>query len=417
MCFIAYQPYPLPQNQDPLNGPIGRRHVIYIQGLFPRGPDYYYALLEKQLTRHAELYGLKATCSPLLRINPLLVRCEIMMQSDGRSVHTTYDFLDWEDLIKTAHQRSVFYTVLRAARTFADHFLDGTFIAMLRAWWKFAIAWILPYIMFALVGLFAVIFAKNLFHIFWKYEGFAPLVKIGISGFAILGLLRLSRFYWCAVMIRDFNYASLYAKGKVPELEKRISDFSDIVTDICKTSEADEILIVGHSFSGQLAARVAAGAARKGAFARNDNHRIKLLTLGDAGCHVALMKGAGAARVRQDIFAIASQKELPWVLIYSGKDVLAFNTADPPSLLRKFEGGNAHISDFFWPLMYDARFRSAMKEEDYHRMRWRFFHIHGQYIMAARLKSAHFDYLRAVCGAEPLSLSGKRISAKAIKAI
>jgi hypothetical protein len=54
-----------------------------------------------------------------------------------------------------------------------------------------------------------------------------------------------------------------------------------------------------------------------------------------------------------------------------------------------------------------------LKEENYYRMRWRFFHIHGQYIMAAQLKCAHFDYLRAVCGAEPLALSGRRISAKA----
>lgn len=408
---VLHQLYPRPRDDNSLHGPVRRRHIIYIQGLFPQGPAYYYALLKKQQLHHAQLYGLKVQCSDLTQIDPLVCRCTLHTAFNGESVETIYDFLDWQDIIQKAHRRSFFYTLAHAVYTFIGHFIDGTFAALLRLRWKFALAWLMPYLIFALIGGFALITLQGIYELSYSLTP-APLLIASIGIAAIIALYRLGRLYFSASMLRSFNYSYAYGKGRTPEFEKRIAAFGDTVTAICKVSDADEVLIVGHSFGGQLAIRTAAEALYRGAFAGNENGRIKLLTVGDAGMHIALMRGDGGARVRKAIFDMAAQKDLPWVTVYSGKDAMSFNNVDPASALKWFEGKPAHVEDFSWPLMYDARLRNSLNERDYRRLRWRFFHLHGLFIMAARLSSANYDYLRIVCGGAPLALSGQRISAK-----
>jgi hypothetical protein len=407
----AHQVYPCPSGENTLIGPVARRHVIYIQGFFPQGPAYYHAILKKQCAHHAQLHKLDVECSDLAKAAPLIWRCKIEASKEGRCVQTVYDFFDWHDIACGAHEHSFFYNLPRTMLTFFTHFTDGTFPAMWRLFWKFAIAWVFPYLLFVFMALLSALAV----HGAWKLyagEGAGAGVEIILSALAVFGLLQLDKLYWCAVMLRTFNYASAYAKGRKPELEQRVEQFSQAIEDICKTSDADEILIVGHSFGGQLAWRAAAGAYRKGAFAKMQG-RAKLLTLGDAGLHVALMRGPGASRIRHAVFDLAAQKDLPWVIAYSAKDVMSFNDVDPPSALKHFEGDKtARVEDFTWPLMLDARLRGALPPKDYRAMRWRFFHMHSFFIMAARLRSAPFDYLRLVCGAQPLALSGERISAK-----
>ncbi len=407
MAFIQYQHYPAPHGTDPFQGPVRRRHVLFIQGLFPQGPAYYYDLLKKQLQHYAKLYGMSCTCSGLVRPYEHVARCEIEARQEDRSINVVYDFLDWEDIVRSAHQRSLLDDLSGAVRTVFNHFTEGTFIALARAHWKFAIAWLFPYILFTLIAVTALAALYNLLQLAAGSDPAIALPRILLGSAITYGLWRLSRLYWCGAMLRNFNFASRYARDLTPELEQRIDIFADIIAKTCKASQADEILIVGHSFAGQLAIRAALGAFRKGAFS-NGQRRIKLLTVGDATCHTGLMKGAGAARTRNAVIELAQQQNLPWVLIYGGKDVLAFNKADPPSTLRAFEGYKSSVKDFFWPLMHGAHFREALAKKDYRRLRWRFFHIHGQYIMAARLKSAPFDYIRAVCGSIPLPLTGKR---------
>ncbi|MES2905938.1 MAG: sulfur transferase domain-containing protein [Pseudomonadota bacterium] len=414
--FVTHQFYPQSSSENPLEGPVKSRQVIYIQGFFPKGMDYYHKILGAELGVYADLYGLQATLSPLARQADFVGRCRIEVKRDGQSVVTDYDFLEWNDLIIESQHKNICETGFSSIKTFFVHIIDGSAAFMARTFWKYFLAWFLPYLLFAVAGFVLVKFLLAGAMLFTAAGAIVPLKKICLYLLGLFVLWKLNRLYWSSLMLRNFNAAAAFAKGHLPQLEKRIAVFADYIADVCRNSKADEILIVGHSFGTQIAAVAVAKASRSGAFDGLQG-RAKLLTLGDATCHIGSLQGSGAKQLRHDVLHLASQDKLPWLLLYNSKDVLGFNTTDPPSALAALESKKRDVEDFRWPLMLDARFRDMVPRKDYEWLRWKFFHMHSQFIFAARLKNARYDYLRAVCGAQTLPLGAQRLSQKSKMAI
>lgn len=412
MAFIAHQLYPGMAGADPLQGLVRKRHVFYIQGFFPKGPAYYHKLLQQELQAFSALHDLDWSCSSLEWITTIKARCEIQVARGTETVTTVYEFLHWQDLILTTCSLGLCESLRKNILSLLAHITAGAPIHMLRTHWKYFIAWTLPYFLYlaiALCALAAVFYFSQLIFVGLSTR---PLFLAPFFLIMTLSLWRISRLCWSSLMLRNFICAADYARGALPELEERIERFGQHIFSTCKESDADEILIIGHSFGTQLAVLTTAYALALGAF-QNNNGRTKLLNLGDATCHIGFLKGAGALRLRHAVLKLASHPDLPWVVLYSGKDVLCFDNADPATTLAKIETGQEPPVDrFSWPLMYDAAFRSAVEKKDYLRLRWQFFRMHSQFIFAARKKTARFDYFRTICGAAPLALWGKRLTAQ-----
>lgn len=406
MGFAVHQLFPLPR-QHWLDGPVRRRHVLYIQGFFPKGPDYYRKLLQNEGEVFAKIQDVDWTCSPLRWLGPFTARCEITCGRGGNRVETVYEFLHWQDLIAAQLNCSLFARSAAAMRGFFAHLAAGAPRRMRQAHWKYFSAWLFPYLLFSALAIL------SLLTLGWTYEAFTgaglPLLfKAGLALAAIAFLWKLNRLCWSSLMLGNFAYASAYAGGKAPELETRIEAFAQRMAAAAQGADADEVLIVGHSFGTQIAALSAARALELGAFSPGQT-RVKLLSLGDATCHIGCLEGVGASRMRKAVMELGLQDRLPWVVLYSGKDVLCFNTADPPSTLGALETGtDTPFNVFRWPILYDVAFRSALERAQYRRIRWLFFRMHSQFILAARKKEAPFDYFRVICGAQALPLDGAR---------
>ena len=383
-----------------LQGPVSARHIFYVQGFFPKGAAYYHALLCREVAHFARLHGVTARCGALQPRSALSARCDIDITDGARQLYLTYDFLTWVDLIETRLAQKPLTKLVGAVRSIYDHLNSGAFRKITSLHWRYSVTLASPYIVpliggAALAGAFLCLGAgaRNLSFVL-SFAGF-------LCAAVATGAFALARSWRAPLMRANFAACADYARGAWPQLDARAAAFADVIQQETAQSDAQEILVVAHSFGTQLAALALARCLERLDFSKTQ--KIGFLSLADISCHIGLLRGAGASRLRHAVLALGRQTRLPWAALYSGKDVLCFNTAHPPATLAREEAGpELQVDDFAGPMMQDAGFRSAMDTKSYRRRRLKFFHMHSQFIYAARKKDARFDYIRAICSAEQI---------------
>jgi hypothetical protein len=102
------------------------------------------------------------------------------------------------------------------------------------------------------------------------------------------------------------------------------------------------------------------------------------------------------------VFArLAVEPSITWIDSQSRKDVLNFFEFDP------VEGLGIHVgAKRCNPLIWRVRFRDMLSPEFYKRIRFNFFRLHYQFIMANDQR-APYDYFMLVCGPVPVATWAK----------
>src|SRR5262249_28093114 len=98
-----------------------------------------------------------------------------------------------------------------------------------------------------------------------------------------------------------------------------------------------------------------------------------------------------ATRMRDIAKRLAVEPTLSWVECQSRKDVMNFYDFDP------VEDIGVHVQRQRNPLLWPGRFKNMLSRDNYRRMRWSFFRMHFQYIMAGDRQTTH-DYVLLVGG-------------------
>jgi hypothetical protein len=110
----------------------------------------------------------------------------------------------------------------------------------------------------------------------------------------------------------------------------------------------------------------------------------------------SIMPGAGvhpkAKKLRAIIERIAVEPSLLWIDVQSNKDILNFENFDPVAGIG-IDAGPRRCN----PLTWQVRFRDMLSEKFYRSLRWNFFRLHYQFIMANDMR-APYDYFMLVCG-------------------
>lgn len=370
------------------------RHVFYIQGFFPEGPSYYHRIFSRELRRYGELHGLayEAGAAGAAGGIPEVSSAFAMKVHDADGeVATTYEFLLWDDFIRAMTGQGWGRLIPQAASTLASHLGEGVLWRFAATNWRFLLAWIYPYVAF-LTPLWAVPLAGWLF---WKaFHGMAWLVLPGLLLLAGAGMLvRFASGNYGWTLAWDWVFGRDLAKGRVPLLEARLDAFARRLVEVARAGGADEVLVVAHSFGACLAPMVLSRALDIEPALGRIGSPVALLTCGDVFGQVGYQQGSGAEAYRQAVARLAVQDDIPWVLAHSRKDIFNFMSADPIRKLRLTLTGPRR-----WPVMFHARFRDMMPKGEYRRFRWRFFRVHAQFILAARVAHAPYDYFELVMG-------------------
>ena len=264
---------------------VERRHVIYVQGYDPRGLAQYYRMFRTELRKFGQLYDLTATINrPQVAADGETAYWTIDTQASDWQTHTRYDFLRWEDLIQRDLAAPIWRTVFRSEQIFWGIIFNGILARFWKAHWRFALFIAYPHFMLLVEALASLLIA------FACSKGLEALGITGPSNIAaaaavfmatLIALLKFteSRSYLLYLMA-DMVWTWQFAHRLQPEWDQRIDRFAKNLVEVASSSDAEEVVVVGHSSGSFLAVEILARALKLDPDVGRHGPRIALLTIG-----------------------------------------------------------------------------------------------------------------------------------------
>ncbi|THD59200.1 MAG: hypothetical protein E7813_25170 [Bradyrhizobium sp.] len=378
---------------------VQHRHVVYVQGYDPRGLAQYYRMFRTELRKFGQLYQLTAIVGrPQVAVDGEIASWTIETRAGDWQTRTTYDFLRWEDLMQRDLAAPIWRTVLHAVWVYWRLGFEGTLARFWQATWRFAIFVSYSYILLLLEALVSLGVA-------WSLErGLAALGvpdALGIAAAAAVFVAALGAMLkytesltYVLYLLSDIIWTYEFAHGRRPEWDTRIDRFARYLAEIARSSDAGEIVVVGHSSGSFLGAEIVARALKLDPELGRHGPRIVFLTVGAnlpiAGFHAASQDFHDHLRL------LAIEPSIDWIDCQARKDVMNFHLFDPIAS-HGIDAGAARRN----PTVVLIRFRDIIKPEHYNLFRWKFFRVHFQFVMANERPHA-YDFFMIVCGPVPL---------------
>ena len=374
---------------------VEHRHIIYVQGYDPRGLAQYYRMFRTELRKFSRLYRLTATVDrPKGAADGETASWSIDTSAEDWHTHTRYDFLRFEDLIQRDLAAPAWRTVLRGEWLFWTMIFNGTFARFWKAHWRFAIFIAYPHLMLYWETLGAVL------------VGFAcgkGLQALGLAGPAMMAAAiaaSIATFYallkftesssYLLYLMADMIWTWEFAHRLEPAWDQRIDRFAQYLVDAVGNSDAEEIVIVGHSSGSFLSVEILARALKLDPDIGRRRPRIVLLTIGGnlpiVGFHAA------SQDFREQLRRLAVEPSIDWIDCQARKDVMNFYPFDPIAGHGIDVGANRCN-----PLIVPVRFRDIIDPAHYNLFRWQFFRVHFQFVMANE-RPQPYDFFMIACG-------------------
>lgn len=378
---------------------VHNRHIIYVQGYDPRGLAQYYRMFRTELRKFSRLYQLSTTIGrPQSTPDGEIASWSIETSADGWRTRTTYDFLRFEDFIQRDLASPIFRTVLHAAIIYWRLVFNGTVARFTRANWRFATFITYPHFILLLEALcaaaFAFVFQKGLDALGVPLLLSAPAALALFV--AVLGsiLKYTENRTYVLYLLCDWIWTWEFAHRQRRGWDERIDRFAAYLCKVARTSDADEIVLVGHSSGSFLGTEILARALKLDPSLGRHGPRVLLLTLGGNYPIVGFHKCA--QYFRDHLRELAVEPSVDWIECQARKDVMNFFTLDPIES-HGIDVGEERCN----PTIIPVRFREVIRPEHYNLWRWQFYRVHFQFVMANERPHA-YDFFMIVCGPVPL---------------
>ena len=375
---------------------VKRRLVIYVQGYDPRGLAEYYRMFRREHRKTCELYGLSGAVGRAESDRERFITTwDATTGGKDWQVSTRYMFLRWEDFIRKDFARPPLWKIVNMYRSYAASLLSGVIPRIMKAHWRFGLFTLYPFVLMTL-WVFLAVFAGALALMFLLALGAPQLVArlvavvTGIGAFGSMLWLTESKTY-LLYLCDDSASTFQFANRQRPDWENRMDAFAGYVVDAVRNSDADEVVIVGHSSGSFLAVDVLDRAlARDPALGRH-GPKLALLTIGANLPIIGFHPGAQWFRDRLRRLAIAPN--LTWVDYQSRHDIMNFWPFDPIAGHGITLGRERRN-----PLVVPISFRDLWTAGGFGYRRWRFFRAHFQFLLANERPGAAYDYYLICCG-------------------
>jgi pimeloyl-ACP methyl ester carboxylesterase len=378
-------------------GRVRRRHVIYVGGYEPRGARGYYKLFQRECDRFQRVWPVSLTIQPGEFDSEDFARWMVDVHASNWQVSTTYDFLRLERFIRSDMAEPMMRHIPRSLGWIVGDLASGAQFRIFRASWRFGLH--LLFVQLVLLAWLALAAAIGVM------VGYVAADHLGLSiGIITSFLAALASFLalrpvaerWAAVQIPScWVTLRRFGRGRATWLDQVIDVGARRLIAVAQINDADELVVVGHSAGGVIASAVMVRALEIDPDLGRRGSRLVLLTLGSVMPAVALHPAA--QRMREIVKRLAGEPTLAWIDCQSRKDVMAFLNFDP------VDGVGVHVgAQRCNPLTWRVRFKDMLSPADYRRLRWKFFRVHFQYIMASD-RPAPYDYILLIGGPVPIA--------------
>jgi hypothetical protein len=373
---------------------VRKRHVFFIAGFDPYDVGGLYRRFTREAAVCAKTWNIGAKVSELRQSSDLAGDWTIDASGPNWATQTTYEPWVWHDIVRADVAGPMLPRLKAGAATFWDFIASGTAKRYFKANYRYGCFFLIPFldvVLFAVLGIIAAWFAARAVPV---APVLAWIIGIVIALAAFVLLLRWPGQRWRVSQgLADWITAREYMYDQRPDIAARIASFSERLIARVQGSDADEILIVGHSLGATLAVDALAHALATDPELTRRGPKLAFLTIGATipklGLHPA------ATRLRACADRVAAEQDLTWGEFQTRQDPISFYRFDPVRL-TKFKdnsGGKPHVRV--------VNFRDLLSPETTRRIFWDFMRIHYQFVMASERRGV-YDLFTMVIGPAPL---------------
>jgi hypothetical protein len=375
---------------------VTKRLVFFCPGYDPEAEIRYRRLFVAGFAQTARRFGLAREISPVEtdETGPAQRWSVVAAKGEWRT-DTRYEMLCWHDLVERDLSRSWLSRLPLLLSAMIDALRDRVIVRVFRIDWQFGVMMLYPWAV--LLGLLAVSFGIG-YAVALLFSAVLPVrleVKIVLALAFAAALPRvadpLMRRLFVYLMLDAWAFNWQHATGRRPDFAARLDRFADHVVAAIRSSDAQEVLIAGHSTGSvmavQLSARILARAPDIGSGAPE----FALLTIGGELPLIATVRKAEA--LRRDIALLTTAQSLLWVDYQAPQDPLNAYGFDPVRDLDLDLGGRPRVN----PVIRSPRFKDLLSPATYRRIRYNFFRVHFQFLVANEI-AGEYDYFTITCG-------------------
>ena len=361
--------------------PIKSRLVLYFPGFEAISSEAQLGRLDYSTKKTEPLWNFKRTSQPIEF--PDGQKCAVSSsQTKGRDwqVETRFVHFDWSDIVASYINWPYPSSLVQFLPKFLKFFVDGSNIRYLKAsrrYWLFSIFPIVAIISFLALAWFAAGIVLPLLGIPYLF------LQIVLTVILFVALCKWpgDRIYM-NLTINMGGFIRNMAEGNNTEINQRVDEFSTILQNEIESSEHDEILIVGHCF-GVVWLVLALSKVLKNKPDIFSSKNAIVYSLASSLPRIGL--APCAQYVRDSLKKIMQCPDLFWHEIQTKDDIISFYKADPFKILGVTSTKAKYI-------IHRVRFKTAVNQARYKKIRRSFYRIHRQYILNYD-KPVHFDFI------------------------
>lgn len=378
---------------------IRRRHVIYVEGYDPQGAEGYYRLFDHTCARFRELWPIKVALGGLQLDSEDFAHWTFELSGSDWHVATRYEFLRQERFIRGDMAEPMARHIPRALAWILADCVNGTMFRIFRASWRFGLA--LGYFQLLLLGWLALSALAGLAvaYLLPVASVWRSVAGLGVA-LAVFAALRPLADRWQVVQITNhWPRLRKFARGDATWFDHVIEAGAHRLVAVAQANETDELVLIGHSGGCTLAPAIMARALEIDPDLGRHGPRVTLLTVGSNMAAAALAPSPN--RIADFIRRLASEPSVNWVECQSRKDILNFWEFDPIADIGVAVEKRCNLT------IWKINLKDLVSPEHYRRVRWNFFRVHYQFVMANDMP-APYDYVLLVGGPIPITEWPKR---------
>jgi hypothetical protein len=383
-----------------------RRHVFFIHGFDPRGAKGYHDRFKRATSAFAERVGGRCTFGEPEARGSLSTLWTYSVETPTGHTRTTFEFLNWGDLVRLHWEGKGKAAIqVAAVRVLWVYYRSGVMARMKNGGWA-------VYLAILILGVSPLVFAAATL--------LAALLAGALSSFASRGLGYPANWVWLlslptlvmalAVWDRAWRELNLEwlargfacvietARGEKPSWNDRCREFAGRVAAVERDGEVDEIVFLGHSLGGTLAATaLKRWLELRGPAAPSPKGKIAFATLGQIIPFSALIEPDRVSL--REICEVAKSPYIDWVNVTSG--------SDPASACRHSPLAGACVDATPLVPRWDPEFHRILTSEHFRQIRRRPVEFHFQYLKSPDHADG-FDLIRLMASPAPFLAEAPR---------
>jgi hypothetical protein len=363
--------------------PIAKRLVFHIGGYDPITSHVSaQRRFVREIARFQRTWSVKAAVDGL-RDTADQIQWNVTATGPDWRVETDYHLIRWHDVIEAFGRRSIGSRIPLGILAFLDFVLAGTLWRYLLTNWRYAGFFLYPFVMFGL--LVAVAFLIGVFA--FKITASIPVaIGGGLIGFAAV-LAGPWRWLHLGELFDDWIFSREYIRCGNSEIEQRLDRLAAELVAAASNSDADEILVIGHSLGAVLAVDLLDRALKLDPELGGTKIPVTFLSVGSSILKIGLHPRA--IRFRATMERVAKSRAIFWGDYQALVDPLNFYKSRPMAEMGLSTENEATIRV--------VRFSRMLDNDIYRRIRLHFFRLHCQFV-SGNDKRTSYDYFMLICG-------------------